>query len=164
MSLCTSTTSSVNQQSLDARWHCWTLYRPGKQVITHILQRRCRLHYQNLSIVYPNSPKAVALSVTYSMWTNRQPLTELMIVYYVNYLILGVLLLTRIFNAILRLGKFPLAWKSAKIITLSKVSKNQSELKSCRPVYLLLVFRKAFKKLLYRKILNLLPPTLLPEH
>lgn len=55
------------------------------------------------------------------------------------------ILFTRIFNAIPRLGTFSSAWKSAKIIMLPKACKNQSELKSCSPIYLRSVFSKTLK-------------------
>ncbi len=77
---------------------------------------------------------------------------------------LDILWLTLIYNAILQLGMFPTAWKSAKIIMLSKAGKNQSELKSYRPISMLSVLSKAFEKLLHCRLLDILPPTALPEH
>ena len=76
----------------------------------------------------------------------------------------GILWLTRIFNASLRHGTFSSAWKNAKVIMLPKPGKNPSELRSYRPISLLSTLSKVFEKLLYRKLLELLPPTALPDH
>lgn len=70
----------------------------------------------------------------------------------------GILWLTRIFNAMVRLGTFPEAWKSAKIIMLQKPGKKPTELTSYRLISLLSILSKVFEKLLHRKLLELLPP------
>lgn len=76
----------------------------------------------------------------------------------------GILWLTRIYNAILRIGIFPLSWKNAKVIMLHKAGKDSTSLSSYRPISLLSVLSKAFEKLLHRKLLDLLPSTVFPDH
>lgn len=76
----------------------------------------------------------------------------------------GILWLTRIFNAVLRLNTFPTAWKQAKVIMLPKLGKNTSDLQSYKPILLLSVISKVFEKLLHRKLLTLLPATALPDY
>lgn len=65
----------------------------------------------------------------------------------------SVLWLKYIYNAILQLA---LGVEKGKIIMLTKVGKNTSQLKSCCPILLLSVFSKVFKKLLYCKIFEIL--------
>lgn len=76
----------------------------------------------------------------------------------------GMLWLTRIFNAVLLLGSFPLAWKSAKVIMLLKTGKPPTPLSSYHPISLSSVLSKAFEKLLYRKLLELFPSSALPGY
>lgn len=87
----------------------------------HMLQRRCWLHYQNLSIVCQNAVAAVLdkLNVKKAPGVDRIAGRVLR-----ESPHSGILWLTRIFNAILQLGTFPSAWKSANIIMLPKAGKS----------------------------------------
>lgn len=74
-----------------------------------------------------------------------------------------LVLLTQIFDASLRLGYFPKAWKRAKIIMIHKKGKPTDNVASYRPISLLSLLSKLFEKLLYPHILSqveqLLPST-----
>ncbi len=76
----------------------------------------------------------------------------------------GIIWLTRIYNAVVRLQHFPALWKVAKIIMLLKSGKPPTELQSYRPISLLSVFSKTFEKLLHHRLLQMLPPDALPDH
>ena len=56
--------------------------------------------------------------------------------------------LTRLFNAVLRLGYFPRAWKEGLVIMLPKARKNLRNPDSYRPITLLSAVAKLFEKLL----------------
>ena len=64
----------------------------------------------------------------------------------------GIILLTEIFNAILRVRYFPIQWKHAIIIMIIKPGKNISEVSSYRPISLLPHVSKIFEKLLLKRI------------
>lgn len=49
----------------------------------------------------------------------------------------GIMLITAIFNAILRTGRFPAQWKIAQIIMIPKLVKNPTKVTSYRPINLL---------------------------
>jgi hypothetical protein len=64
----------------------------------------------------------------------------------------GLVLLTNIFNAMLRLKYFPDAWKKAVVILIHKKGKPTDKPESYRPIALLPVMGKLFEKLLLTKI------------
>ena len=57
--------------------------------------------------------------------------------------------LTRLFNAILRLGYFPQAWKEGMVVMLPKPGKDSRRPESYRPITLLSAISKLFEKLLH---------------
>jgi hypothetical protein len=63
-----------------------------------------------------------------------------------------IILLTYIFNAIFRLSYFPISWKSAMIITISKPGKPPDIPESYRPISLLPTLGKIFEKILLKKL------------
>jgi len=75
----------------------------------------------------------------------------------------AIILLTHIFNAILRLSYFPLLWKFSTIILIPKPGKPLDSLSSYRPISLLPFFAKILERLLLKCILpfintnNILP-------
>ena len=58
-----------------------------------------------------------------------------------------------IFKTCLRLGKFPLEWKKANIVSIHKKGHKQA-VKNYRPVSLLLIYGKIFERLLCNEMLN----------
>lgn len=60
----------------------------------------------------------------------------------------ATVLITAIFNAILRSGCYPGQWKAAQIILIPKPGKDPIEVKSYRPISLLPVLSKVFEKLI----------------
>lgn len=71
--------------------------------------------------------------------------------------------ITTIFNAIIRIGHFPLQWKIAQIILTLKPGKDPSDVKSYRPISLLPILSKVFEKLLLKR-LKLVINDLIPFH
>lgn len=59
----------------------------------------------------------------------------------------GVLWITYVFNAILRLGYFPKYWKTARVITILKPGKTPNSLDSYRPISILNAFSKLIERL-----------------
>jgi len=61
-----------------------------------------------------------------------------------------IILLTYIYNAILRLESFPMQWKKAQVIMLLKPGKPPERATSYRPISLLPNISKLFEKLLLK--------------
>ncbi len=74
-------------------------------------------------------------------------------------------MLTYIYNAILRTGHFPQPWKTAKIIMLPKPGKQLDIPKSYRPISLLTTISKLFEKIYYRRLLEITNEMkIIPDH
>ncbi|CAA9999005.1 unnamed protein product, partial [Nesidiocoris tenuis] len=67
-----------------------------------------------------------------------------------------LVLLTSIYNAMLRITYFPTAWKRATVILIKKPNKPAKDPKSYRPISLLPLFGKIFERLLLPKLLGYL--------
>ena len=67
--------------------------------------------------------------------------------------------LTRLFNAILRLGHYPQAWKEGLVVMLPKAGKSPLSPESYRPITLLSAVAKLFERL----FLPLLLPHITPR-
>lgn len=65
----------------------------------------------------------------------------------------AISVIVNIFNAALKLGYFPTAWKKAKIITILKPGKKSSDPASYRPISLLCGLAKLFEKLIYSRLM-----------
>ena len=68
----------------------------------------------------------------------------------------AIVLLTHIFNAILRLSYFPLLWKFSKIILFPKPNKPPDLVTSYRPISLLPFFAKVLERLILNRILPII--------
>jgi len=64
----------------------------------------------------------------------------------------GIVLLTIIFNAILRLEYFPTQWKVSQIVVIPKPGKPLYQVSSYRPISLLPVISKVFEKLFLQRL------------
>ena len=73
-----------------------------------------------------------------------------------------LVLLTQIFNAILRTTHFPSKWKHAKVTMIPKPQKQAKDPKGYRPISLLSIFSKLFERLLLPKLLEFLGPIIPP--
>lgn len=73
----------------------------------------------------------------------------------------AIILLTLIFNAILKIGVFPSIWKNSVIIVINKPGKPDHLVDSYRPISLLSVFSKLFERLFKTR---LVPHINLPTH
>ena len=77
----------------------------------------------------------------------------------------GIVMLTQIFNAILRLRHFPRDWKVAKIIMLPKPGKQLEDCKSYRPISLLPTLAKLFEKLFAKRLSEVVESAeIIPNH
>jgi hypothetical protein len=77
----------------------------------------------------------------------------------------ALLLLTVIYNSMLRLCYYSLQWKFAQIIMILKPGKPNTEITSYRPISLLPIISKLFKRLLLIKLKASVPiSTLIPNH
>jgi hypothetical protein len=70
----------------------------------------------------------------------------------------GLVVLTYIFNAMLRISYWPKQLKTAEIILIPKPGKDSKELTSYRPISLLSTVNRIFEKLLLRRINTDLKP------
>ncbi|KAL4098126.1 hypothetical protein QTP88_022788 [Uroleucon formosanum] len=68
----------------------------------------------------------------------------------------AIVLLTNIFNAILRLSYFPLLWKFSKIILFPKPNKPPDLVTSYRPISLLPFFAKVLERLILNRLLPII--------
>lgn len=76
-----------------------------------------------------------------------------------------IILLTSIFNAILRTNHYPSQWKCGEIIMVPKANKPENELISYRPISLLPTFSKIFEKLFVNRLLPILEErSIIPLH
>jgi hypothetical protein len=73
----------------------------------------------------------------------------------------GIVLLTYIFNGIIRTSYWPKQFKISQIITIVKPGKDPTEISSYRPISLLSVLSKVFEKLIIR---DLRPDEWIPLH
>lgn len=74
-------------------------------------------------------------------------------------------LLTRIYNAMLRLDHYPTQWKCAEVIMIQKPNKPENITSSYRPISLLVTFSKVFERILLRRMLPVLENNnIIPEH
>jgi len=64
----------------------------------------------------------------------------------------AVLLLTTIYNSILRLTYFPILWKFAQIIMIHKPGKPPNTVTTYRPISLLPIMSKVFERILLKRI------------
>ena len=77
----------------------------------------------------------------------------------------AIVLLTIIYNSILRLGHFPLQWKYALVIMIAKPGKPPQQTNAYRPISLLPLLSKIFERLLITRINDALSKDeLLPLH
>lgn len=74
-----------------------------------------------------------------------------------------IVLLTKIFNACILLNYFPVVWKTAKVIAISKPGKDTSEATSYRPISLLPCLGKLFEKLIYIRLSSVTESMILDE-
>ncbi|KAL4107084.1 hypothetical protein QTP88_018516 [Uroleucon formosanum] len=72
----------------------------------------------------------------------------------------ALLMLTHIYNSMLRLSYFPLLWKFSVIIMILKPGKPPDSPKSYRPISLLPLFSKIFEKIILKRILPLIESNL----
>jgi hypothetical protein len=68
----------------------------------------------------------------------------------------GLVMLTQIYNSILRTTYFPNKWKHAYITMIHKTGKQKDDPKHYRPISLLTLFSKIFERLLLPKLLEFL--------
>lgn len=77
----------------------------------------------------------------------------------------GIILLTLIFNAILRLQYFPTQWKLSQIVVVPKPGKPTHIAASYRPISLLPVSSKVFEKLLLSRLMPIISENeIIPDH
>lgn len=77
----------------------------------------------------------------------------------------GFIMLTLIFNAILRLEYFPTQWKVANIIVIHKPGKPNHQTSSYRPISLLPIVSKVFEKALLKRLKTVLEKDeIIPHH
>lgn len=76
-----------------------------------------------------------------------------------------VVFLTSLYNSILRVQYFPMAWKVSHIIMIHKMGKPPNEVSSYRPISLLPILSKVFEKLLKGRLVPILnDEKIIPDH
>ena len=77
----------------------------------------------------------------------------------------GVVKLTNLVNAAIRLNYVPMSWKVSEIIMIPKPGKNHSLVESYRPIALLPMMSKIFEKIIAKRLNNVIEKyQLIPNH
>jgi hypothetical protein len=77
----------------------------------------------------------------------------------------GYIILTQIYNAILRTGYFPSQWKAAQILMIHKPGKNPNDITSYRPISLLPTLAKILEKIILTRLQPIIDKhQLIPPH
>jgi hypothetical protein len=77
----------------------------------------------------------------------------------------AIVLLTTIYNSMLRLCYFPIQWKYAQIIMIAKPGKSPTETISYRPISLLPTLSKVFEQLILKRLYETVPINdIIPMH
>lgn len=77
----------------------------------------------------------------------------------------GIIFITFIFNAVLRLECFPSQWKVAQIVVVPKPGKPLHDVSSYRPISLLPILSKLFEKLFLKRMAPIIQnQNLIPDH
>ncbi|KAL4144106.1 hypothetical protein QTP88_006336 [Uroleucon formosanum] len=103
--------------------------------------------------VTPNEVKLIVKNLPNKKPPGHDHLTNLM---FKKLPAKGIVLMTSLFNFLLRVGHFPLSWKIATIILIKKPGKNKSNPDSYRPISLLTSLSKIFEKVIHTRLLNYL--------
>lgn len=77
----------------------------------------------------------------------------------------GIIFLTILYNAILRVHHFPRCWKISQVCMTAKPGKPETEISSYRPISLLPLISKVFEKILLQRLKPFLEErNIIPEH
>ncbi|KAL4144108.1 hypothetical protein QTP88_006338 [Uroleucon formosanum] len=106
-----------------------------------------------MDYVTPNEVKLIVKNLPNKKPPGHDHLTNLM---FKKLPAKGIVLMTSLFNFLLRVGHFPLSWKIATIILIKKPGKNKSNPDSYRPISLLTSLSKIFEKVIHTRLLNYL--------
>ncbi|KAL4144098.1 hypothetical protein QTP88_006328 [Uroleucon formosanum] len=106
-----------------------------------------------MDYVTPNEVKLIVKNLPNKKAPGHDHLTNLM---FKKLPAKGIVLMTSLFNFLLRVGHFPLSWKIATIILIKKPGKNKSNPDSYRPISLLTSLSKIFEKVIHTRLLNYL--------
>jgi hypothetical protein len=119
-------------------------------------------HYQETQPFSPVTPYEVAQEIDNNINSKKAPgIDEISPGVLKELSRKGIVFLTYIFNACLRLEHVPFCFKTAQIIMIKKPDKPANEVTSYRPISLLSAISKLFEKLLLKRLKPLVD---LPEH
>lgn len=112
------------------------------------------------------TPAEVKFTIHKELKTNKSPGYDLITAEVLKQLPRkGIVLLTSIFNSVLRVGCYPSQWKISQIILIPKPGRDLTLPGSYRPISLLPIASKVFEKLLLKRIKPLINQNnLTPEH
>lgn len=110
--------------------------------------------------------KEVKKTITHNLSPNKAPGYDLITGYVIKQLPeKGILMLTQLFNAVLRLSYFPVQWKVSEVILIPKDGKPLNEPTSYRPISLLPVMSKILEKILLKRLMDIIEEKgLIPDH
>ena len=81
-----------------------------------------------------------------------------------KYQIKGLVKLTTLINASIRLKHVPNSWKISEIIMIPKPGKNHREVESCRSIPLLPIMSKLLEKLILKRLKKIIEKYLVSTH
>jgi hypothetical protein len=156
-----------NEQTIPSSWarsdkekatvfakHLAKTFTPNDDSIDDEIERDLDLIPKNVPPIKPATPKEIQKEIN-RLNPKKAPgmdkITPMMVKKLPKK---GILLLTYIFNAILRLKYWPKQLKTAEIILIPKAGKDLTEPSSYRPISLLSVIAKLYERLLRDRINN----------
>lgn len=102
--------------------------------------------------IKPTSPLEVAGLIDKLVLHKSPGLDDIPTIIYRELPRRGIVYITRLFNAALRMRHIPLSWKSAKMIVILKPGKPPEDPSSYRPISLLPIIAKLFEKVVLSRI------------
>lgn len=132
----------------------------------HNLQELLNIPHQMSSPPKLATPSEIYKTIVHNMKLKKAPGYDMITTEILRHLPRkGIVMLTQIINAILKLGYFPTQWKLAEIIMIAKPGKPATEIKSYRPISLLPVMSKIAEKVIASRLqAEIANKRLLPEH
>ncbi|KAL4085157.1 hypothetical protein QTP88_027450 [Uroleucon formosanum] len=104
----------------------------------------------SLNYVTPNEIKSIIKRLPAKKSPGHDRITNLLLKKLPNK---AILYTTSLFNALLRLGCFPVNWKKAIVILIKKPGKDNTNPDSYRPISLLTSLSKVFEKVIHTRLL-----------
>ncbi|KAL4143760.1 hypothetical protein QTP88_006047 [Uroleucon formosanum] len=143
-------------------WGCRVINPNGTKLLSFIANTPYTIYAPNEPTYFPSDVNRqpdildILLIKSFPLICTQEALAELDSDHIPKLPAKGIVLMTSLFNFLLRVGHFPLSWKIATVILIKKPGKNKSNPDSYRPISLLTSLSKIFEKVIHTRLLNYL--------